>query len=72
VLCVTGSPQVEAIVHGPDGLASAGKPLLVIDCSTSEPASTRRMAAELAPKTFNSVARLINSELGGGTPCQWT
>jgi len=50
VLCVTGSPQVEAIVEGPAGLASAGKPLLVIDCSTSEPASTRRMAAELAPK----------------------
>jgi 3-hydroxyisobutyrate dehydrogenase-like beta-hydroxyacid dehydrogenase len=50
VLCVTGSPQVEAIVQGPDGLASAGKPLFVIDCSTSEPGSTRRMAAELAPK----------------------
>ena len=50
VLCVTGSPQVEAIVQGPEGLASAGKPLLVIDCSTSEPASTRRLAAELQPK----------------------
>ena len=50
VLCVTGSPQVEAVVTGPDGLASAGKPLLVIDCSTSEPASTRRLAAELSPK----------------------
>ena len=50
VLCVTGSPQVEAIIQGPEGLASAGKPLLVIDCSTSEPASTRRMAAELGPK----------------------
>jgi hypothetical protein len=50
VLCVTGSPQVEAIVQGPDGLAAAGKPLLVIDCSTSEPASTRRLSAELAPK----------------------
>jgi 3-hydroxyisobutyrate dehydrogenase-like beta-hydroxyacid dehydrogenase len=50
VLCVTGSPQVEAIVQGSDGLSSAGKPLMIIDCSTSEPASTRRMAAELAPK----------------------
>ncbi len=50
VLCVTGSPQVEAIVLGEDGLAAAGKPLLIIDCSTSEPASTRRLAAELAPK----------------------
>ena len=35
VLCVTGSPQVEALVHGPDGLASglaAGS--VVVDCST--------------------------------------
>ena len=50
VLCVTGSPQVEAILNGPEGLAAAGKPLLVIDCSTSEPASTLRLVAELAPK----------------------
>lgn len=50
VLCVTGSPQVEAAINGPEGLAAAGKPLLVIDCSTSEPASTLRLAAELAPK----------------------
>ncbi len=47
VLCVTGSPQVEAVVAG---LVSAGKPLLIVDCSTSEPASTRRLAAELQPK----------------------
>ena len=26
VLCVTGSPQVEEVVLGPEGLASAGKP----------------------------------------------
>src|SRR5271165_975430 len=50
VLCVTGSPQVEAVVDGPDGLAAAGKPLLIVDCSTSEPASTRRLAETLAPK----------------------
>ncbi len=50
VLCVTGTPQVEAVISGVDGLAAAGKPLLVIDCSTSEPAATMRLAAELAPK----------------------
>jgi 3-hydroxyisobutyrate dehydrogenase-like beta-hydroxyacid dehydrogenase len=50
VLCVTGSPQVEAVINGPDGLAAAGSKLLVIDCSTSEPTSTTRLAAELAPK----------------------
>jgi 3-hydroxyisobutyrate dehydrogenase-like beta-hydroxyacid dehydrogenase len=48
ILCVTGSPQVEQAVKGPDGLASAGKPLLIIDCSTSNPALTVALAADLA------------------------
>jgi 3-hydroxyisobutyrate dehydrogenase-like beta-hydroxyacid dehydrogenase len=55
ILCVTGSPQVEAILNGPDGLASAGKPLLVCDCSTSDPSSTVRLAAELATRGIRIV-----------------
>jgi 3-hydroxyisobutyrate dehydrogenase-like beta-hydroxyacid dehydrogenase len=47
VLCVTGSPEVEALVAGPDGLASVGKPLLIIDCSTSNPSSTIALADDL-------------------------
>jgi len=50
VLCVTGSPQVEAILTGPGGLASSGKPLVVCDCSTSDPSSTVKLAAVLAPQ----------------------
>lgn len=50
VLCVTGSPQVEAVIEGENGLASTGKPLLIVDCSTSDPASTRRLAPLLAAK----------------------
>lgn len=49
VLCVTGSPQVRSTIEGPDGLAAAGRPLLVIDCSTSEPAITTALAESLAP-----------------------
>jgi hypothetical protein len=60
VLCVTGSPEVQAIVQGPDGLAAAGKPLLVIDCSTSDPSVTMRLAAELAPAGIT----LIDAPLG--------
>lgn len=48
VLCVTGSPQVESVINGPDGLASAGRKLMVIDCSTSDPSSTMRLARDLA------------------------
>ena len=48
-LCVSGSAQVEEIVFGPDGiLASGAKGLTVIDCSTSDPVSTKRVAAALA------------------------
>lgn len=49
ILCVTGSREVEALVKGPNGLAMAGKPLLIIDCSTSNPSSTTALAGELAP-----------------------
>ena len=44
-LCVTGSPQVEAIMNGPDGIFASGKKgLIVIDCSTSNPVSTMSLA----------------------------
>jgi len=47
-LCVTGSPQVEEIVFGPNGLLegmAAGK--IVADCSTAEPTSTLKVAAAI-------------------------
>ena len=54
-LCVTGSPQVEAMVRGPEGLLAAGKKgLIIIDCSTSNPVSTLALAeeAQAAGATF--------------------
>jgi len=40
-VCVTGSPQVEACVLSDDGLlGGAPRGLVIVDCSTSEPAST--------------------------------
>src|SRR4051794_23939204 len=48
-LCVTGSPQVEAIVRGKDGLIEGLAPgSVVVDCSTSDPNSTLALAAALA------------------------
>jgi 3-hydroxyisobutyrate dehydrogenase-like beta-hydroxyacid dehydrogenase len=64
VICVTGSPQVEAVM---EGLVSAGKPLLVIDCSTSDPASTRRLADAMAPKGIT----LIDAPLGRTPKDAW-
>jgi 3-hydroxyisobutyrate dehydrogenase-like beta-hydroxyacid dehydrogenase len=49
VICVTGSPQVEAIVRGPEGIAAgARRGLFVVDSSTSDPVSTAALGADLA------------------------
>ncbi|HYF57020.1 MAG TPA: NAD(P)-dependent oxidoreductase [Salinarimonas sp.] len=55
-LCVTASPQVEALVRGPDGLAAGMAPGgIIVDASTSDPTSTLALAAELAPKGITFV-----------------
>lgn len=49
VLCVTGSPQVEAILTGADGVIAHLRPgTVVVDCSTALPESSARMAAAVA------------------------
>jgi 3-hydroxyisobutyrate dehydrogenase-like beta-hydroxyacid dehydrogenase len=55
LLCVTGSAQVEQIVKGPDGLASASKPLMIIDCSTSNPSTTIQLAQDLAAQDITLI-----------------
>jgi 3-hydroxyisobutyrate dehydrogenase-like beta-hydroxyacid dehydrogenase len=49
VLCVTGSPEVRSIISGPEGISSAGRELLIIDCSTSDPSVTMELARQLQP-----------------------
>ncbi|RZA14071.1 MAG: NAD(P)-dependent oxidoreductase, partial [Lysobacteraceae bacterium] len=45
ILCVTGSPQVEAVLLGEGGALEGLRPgAVVIDCSTAVPASTERVA----------------------------
>ncbi|MDB5827480.1 MAG: binding domain of 6-phosphogluconate dehydrogenase family protein 6 [Variovorax sp.] len=45
ILCVTGSPQVEAVLMGDDGvLHGLRKGTVIIDCSTAIPTSTERLA----------------------------
>lgn len=49
IVCVTGSPQVEAVLTGDAGVIAALKPgTIVVDCSTALPESTERMAALVA------------------------
>ena len=56
ILCVTGTPEVEAAIYGDKGLASAfRKGLIIADCSTAEPASTIKIAADLKAKGVHFV-----------------
>jgi 3-hydroxyisobutyrate dehydrogenase-like beta-hydroxyacid dehydrogenase len=51
VLCVTGSPEVEHTVYGEYGLLGAVRDgLIIADCSTAEPDSTVKIAADVAAK----------------------
>ncbi|HVK90034.1 MAG TPA: NAD(P)-dependent oxidoreductase [Mycoplana sp.] len=60
VLCVTGSPEVLSVVEGEDGIASAGRPVTIVDCSTSDPSVTTALAARLAQKQIT----LVDAPLG--------
>jgi 3-hydroxyisobutyrate dehydrogenase-like beta-hydroxyacid dehydrogenase len=56
ILCVTGTPQVEENVYGPNRILSvARKGLIVADCSTAVPDSTKKIAAEFESRGMNFV-----------------
>lgn len=60
-LCLSNSPQVEAVIRGEDGiLAGAREGLIVIDTTTADPTSTAVLAQELAAKG----ATLVDAPLG--------
>ena len=51
IICVAGSPQVEDIVFGADGLLGVARPgLTVIDTTTAEPGSTARIRQAFSAK----------------------
>lgn len=55
-ICLSNSPQVEAIIRGEDGiLAGARKGLIVIDTTTADPVSTMALAEEMAAQGVTMV-----------------
>ena len=62
-ICAPGSPQVEAIVA--DMLPAMTKGTVVVDCSTSDPGSTVKLAEQLAAQGCH----MVDAPLGG-TPVQ--
>jgi 3-hydroxyisobutyrate dehydrogenase-like beta-hydroxyacid dehydrogenase len=65
ILCVTGTPQVEACLLGERGVLSAARAgLIVIDTSTSEPDSTRRLAEQCSRRGVT----LVDAPLARSAP----
>ena len=51
ILCLPNSAVVEQVVLGPDGILKAARPgFVLVDSSTAQPGSTRRVGAALAAK----------------------
>jgi len=54
MMCVTGTPQVEDALFRADGVLAGMKPsMIVIDCSTAIPASTRAVAVPVIKANFS-------------------
>ena len=63
ILSLPTSDVVEAVVFGTEGILAGARPgLLVVDTSTADPASTRKVAAALAEKSI----RFVDAPVSGG------
>ena len=64
VICVSDSPDVEAVLFGPEGVSAGASPgTLVVDCSTISPTASRDFAARLAAQ---GVA-MVDAPVSGGS-----
>jgi 3-hydroxyisobutyrate dehydrogenase len=64
VICVSDTPDVEAVLFGPDGVVAGARPgTLVIDCSTIAPSGSWDFAARLAEHDI----RLVDAPVSGGS-----
>ncbi len=64
IVCVSDTPDVEAVILGPQGVAEGAKPgVLLIDMSTISPQATRTIAARLAEKGVG----MLDAPVSGGS-----
>jgi len=63
-ICVSDTPDVEAILFGDDGLIEGlQEDALVVDCSTVSPSATKRFAERLA----NQSVHMLDAPISGGS-----
>jgi 3-hydroxyisobutyrate dehydrogenase len=64
ITCLPTSAEVEALLDGPDGLLAGFEPgALLVDCTSGDPASSRRIATRLEKLGFG----FVDAPVSGGT-----
>jgi 3-hydroxyisobutyrate dehydrogenase len=64
VICVSDTPDVEAVLFGPDGVVDGARPdTLIVDCSTIAPSGSWDFAARLAERGL----RMVDAPVSGGS-----
>ena len=64
VICVSDTPDVEAVLFGPDGVVEGAKAgTLIIDCSTISPTGSWDFAARLRERDL----RMVDAPVSGGS-----
>jgi len=64
VICVSDTPDVEAVLFGPDGVVDGARPgTLIIDCSTIAPSGSWGFAARLAERDL----QMVDAPVSGGS-----
>jgi 3-hydroxyisobutyrate dehydrogenase len=64
VICVSDTPDVEAILFGPDGVVDGARPgTLIIDCSTIAPSGSWDFAARLRERDL----AMVDAPVSGGS-----
>ena len=64
VLCVSDTPDVEAVLFGPDGVVEGARPgTLIVDCSTIAPSGAWTFAARLRERDL----AMIDAPVSGGS-----
>ena len=72
-ICVADSPDVEAVVLGPGGVAEGiGSGAVVLDCSTIAPDTARRVASQLAARDAGAVDAPVSGGSEGARKGQLT
>lgn len=66
ITCLPVSRDVEALLEGPDGLLSTlGRGATVVDCTSGDPATSRRIAARLAEQGVGFIDAPVSGGVAG-------